>query len=110
VDEDVDGDIVRGLRRRIVGLDLVRVQDVGLAGSTDPEVLDWAAREGRVLVTHDHATLIGYAWARVRAGLPMPGVVAVQQGIAAGLAIDELELLTMASFEDEWERQVLFIP
>jgi hypothetical protein len=86
------------------------VQDAGLSGATDPEVLEWAALQQRVLLTHDCNTLIGHAWDRVRAGLPMPGVVAVQQGVATGLAIEELELLAQASLEGEWERQVLFVP
>lgn len=85
------------------------MQDAGLSGALDPDVLGWAAREGRVLLTHDFDTLIGHAWARVRAGLPLPGVVAVRQGIATGRAIDELELLAAASEEGEWEGQVLFV-
>jgi predicted nuclease of predicted toxin-antitoxin system len=52
LDENFNGDIVRGLRRRRPGLDLARVQDVGLTGADDPTVLGWAAAEGRVLFTH----------------------------------------------------------
>jgi hypothetical protein len=72
-------------------------------------VLEWAARESRVLLTHDFDTLIGYAWDRVRAGLPMPGVVAVRQGMATGRVIDEIELIAGASDEGEWADQVLFV-
>ena len=108
-DEDFDGDIVRGLRRRLRGLDLVRVQDAGLSGARDADVLEWAARERRVLLTHDFDTLIGQAWARVRARQPTPGVVAVQQSMATGSAIDELELFAAASEDGEWDSQVLFV-
>ncbi|MBI3973572.1 MAG: DUF5615 family PIN-like protein [Chloroflexi bacterium] len=108
-DEDFDGDIVRGLRRRLPGLDLARVQDAGLSGAPDPDVLEWAARQGRVLLTHDFDTLIGEAWTRVRTGLAMPGVVAVRQGMGTGRAIHELELFAAASTEGEWEGQVLFV-
>ena len=52
-DEDFDNDIVRGMLRRLSRMDIVRVQDVGLSGALDPRVLEWAAREGRVLLTHD---------------------------------------------------------
>jgi predicted nuclease of predicted toxin-antitoxin system len=100
---------VRGLRRRLPVLDLVRVQDAGLSGALDPDVLEWAASEQRVLLTHDFDTLIGHAWTRVRAGLPMPGVVAVQQGMATGRVIEELELFASASEEGEWNGQVLFV-
>ena len=47
-DENFDNDIIRGVLRRDPGVDIVRVQDVGLAGAEDPDVLEWAAREGQV--------------------------------------------------------------
>ena len=56
-DENFNNDIVRGLRRRKPELDIVRVQEAGLSGAVDPDVLEWAAREGRVLLTHDVATM-----------------------------------------------------
>ncbi len=38
-------------------LDIKRVQDTGLAGVDDPNVLSWAADEGRIIVTHDRRTI-----------------------------------------------------
>ena len=38
-DADVHGDILRGLRRRLPDIDLVRVQDALSEGTPDPEVL-----------------------------------------------------------------------
>jgi len=76
-DENFNGDIVRGLRRRRPLIDLVRVQDVGLSGAQDPPILEWAAHAGRIVLTHDLKTVPRYAYERVRAGLPMPGVCAV---------------------------------
>jgi len=40
-DENLSNDIVRGLLRRKPELDIVRVQDAGLSGNTDPIVLEW---------------------------------------------------------------------
>jgi hypothetical protein len=37
-DENFNGDIVRGLFRRHPGLELVRVQDVGLTQTPDPDI------------------------------------------------------------------------
>ena len=45
--------IVRGLLRRMPNLDVVRVQDVGLVQTPDPNILVWAAAEERILLTHD---------------------------------------------------------
>ena len=86
-DENFNNDIVRGLLRRKPDLDIVRVQDVGLSGSNDASVLEWAAQENRVLLTHDVTTLTSFAYDRVRAGLPMPGVFEVSRAVPVGLAI-----------------------
>ena len=76
-DENLNNRIVRALRLREPSLDLVRVQDVGLRGADDPVVLDWAASEGRIVLTHDASTMTRYAYERVEAGNPMPGVIEV---------------------------------
>ena len=69
-------------------LDIVRIQDAGLSGADDLTILDWAAREGRVLLTHDIATMAGFAYQRVSAGLYMPGVLEVSRSISVGTAIE----------------------
>ena len=72
-DENFDGDILRGLFRRSPELDVLRVQDVGLSGKSDPAILAWAAAQDRIVLTHDRDTLPGFAYERVRAGEMMPG-------------------------------------
>jgi hypothetical protein len=109
-DENFRGAIVRGLLRRRPDLDLVRIPDGGLNKADDPTVLAWAAAEGRLVLTHDAATLIGYAYDRVSAGLPMPGVIEARQDVPIGLVIDDLLLIVDASRENEWEGQVLYLP
>jgi len=52
-DENFDGRILDGLRRRLTPFDVVRVQDTPMYQSSDPELLDWLAAEGRILLTHD---------------------------------------------------------
>jgi predicted nuclease of predicted toxin-antitoxin system len=83
-DENFDGDIVRGLLRRVPNLDVLRVQDVGLAETPDPNILGWAAAEERILLTHDRDTVPGFAYDRVRGGEPMPGVFLVSDRMPKG--------------------------
>jgi len=92
-DENFNGSIIRGLVRRQPEIDLVRVQDVGLSGADDHAVLAWAAREGRVLLTHDQATVPKYAYERIEAGLPMPGVFVGDTHLPVQQAIDDIVLL-----------------
>jgi hypothetical protein len=109
-DENFNNDIIRGLLRRKPDVDIVRVQDVGLSGADDPTVLEWAADEGRVLRTHDVSTIMWYAYERVEAGKPMPGVFEVSRDIPIGVVIEDLILLTECSLENEWEGQVRYLP
>ena len=109
-DENFNNDIIRGLLRRKQDVDILRVQDIGLSGADDPTVLEWAADEGRVLLTHDVSTITRYAYERVEAGKPMPGVFEVSREIPMGVVIEDLILLTECSLEDEWEGQVRYLP
>jgi hypothetical protein len=109
-DENFNGAISRGILRIHPKVDLVRVQDVGLSRASDPEVLAWAARERRVVLSHDVSTLRKFAEDRVRAGLPMPGVFEVGEHVSIREAIDDLLLIAECSKENEWEGQVRFLP
>jgi predicted nuclease of predicted toxin-antitoxin system len=102
-DENFNGEIVRGLLRRRPDLDLVRVQDVGLIGHDDPSVLEWAAQEGRILLTHDRATIPDFAYERINAGSAMPGVFVIGNRYPVGQAIEEILLLVLCSEAEEWE-------
>ncbi len=109
-DENFNGNIVRGLVRQKPDLDLVRLQDVGLSGADDATVLKWAAQENRLLLTHDVTTITQYAYARVKAGLPMPGVFEIKRAVPIGRAIQDILLLAECSLENEWEGQIRYLP
>ena len=109
-DENLNNDIIRGLQRRLPTIDLVRVQDVGLSGADDAQVLLWAATEQRVLVTQDVATITDHAYQRVRRGDPMPGVIEIARTVALRQAIDDLLLLAECSEPGEWDGRVIYLP
>lgn len=109
-DKNFNNDIVRGLIRRKPGIDLVRIQDPGLSGAHDSEVLEWAVQQGHVLLTHDVSTMTRFAYERVEAGLAMSGVFEVNRRLPIVEMIDELLLLVECSLEAEWEVQVRYLP
>ena len=109
-DENLNNDIIRGLIRRKPDLDIVRIQDVGLSGADDPTVLEWAAQEGRILLTHDVKTITRYAYKRIDADQPMPGVIEVSRRVPVGVAIEDILLLAEYSLEGEWDRQIRYLP
>ena len=109
-DENFDNRTLRGLLRRRPELDIVRVQDVGLSGRSDADVLAWAAQEGRILLTHDVTTMRRYVDERAQAGSPMPGVFVVSQQTPIAQVIEDILLLAECSLDGEWEGQVQFLP
>jgi hypothetical protein len=109
-DEDFNNKIVRGVRRRKPDLDIVRAQEAGLCGVIDPELLEWAAQQGRVLLTHDVSSMTRHAYDRVAAGLAMPGVFEVPRTLTRRQAIEDILLIAECSLENEWEGQVRYLP
>jgi hypothetical protein len=110
VDENFNNNILRGLLRHRPEMDIVRIQDTGLSGADDPAILEWAAREGRVLLTHDVTTMTRYAYERIQSGKRMPGIFEVSREVPLGVAIEDILLLAEFSLEGEWEGQVRFLP
>ena len=109
-DENFNGRVLAGLLVALPEIDVLRVQDTEMIHSPDPELLEWAAQHGLILLTHDVQTLSGYAHGRVRAGLPMPDVIEVNISQGIGRAIEDLVLLIETGFPEEIENQVRYVP
>lgn len=110
-DAAFNGTAFTALLRREPTLDIVRVQDVGLRTAADPDILAWAASEGRILLTHDRRTMRVFAYDRVRAGLPMPGVFVLRdQPNHIGDMVDEILVVAHCSEQHEWVDKVEHLP
>jgi predicted nuclease of predicted toxin-antitoxin system len=110
IDQNFNEHIIVGLVRRGTTLDLVHVRDVGLSAAPDAAILEWAANQGRVLLTHDRRTIPRFAYARVVAGQPMPGVFLVSDDMAIGQAIDEILLAVHCLDPEECKDLVKYFP
>jgi len=110
-DENFDNDILRALRLRRSDIDVLRVQDIDdIYGADDPIVLEWAAQQTRILLTHDVQTMTKYAYNRVREQKYMPGVFEVKRGISINVIVDDLVLIIDYGELSEWENKVTYIP
>lgn len=81
-----------------------------MLAAKDEAILELAASTGRIVLTHDRQTMPKYAFDRVRAGLPMPGVVVVNKRVSVGAAVHALQLFLDCSSQEEWKDQVVFLP
>ena len=109
-DENLNHDLIRGVLRRMPSLDLVRAQDVGLREVDDPGVLEWAAREDRIILTHDVNTMPAFAFDRIRRAQGMPGLFVVSQQAALARVIDDLLLIAECGDSREYDGQVIYLP
>jgi hypothetical protein len=109
-DENFNNVIMRSLIQRMPDLDIVRVQDSEIAGADDPTVLAWIAKERRILLTHDVKTMTKFAYQRIAAGLPMPGVIEVDPDAPIGVVIEHLLIAAGASTYEDWENKIDYFP
>ena len=108
-DGDLDGRIVRGLRRTTPEIDMRTASNAGLEGLKDPEVLRLIAKSGRILVSQDRRTMPGH-FARFTATERSAGLILLRDGISIANAIDELALIWSATEAEEWVDRLVWIP
>lgn len=109
-DENFNNDILRGLRRLYPEIDVIRVQDTEVYEADDPTVLEWAARQDRIVLTHDVTTMTKFAYERIAEGLTTPGVLVIPQPAPLGKIIDDLTVIVGASDASEWAGKVTYLP
>ncbi len=93
-------------------IDAVRVgdfPDLPLQCS-DPEILAWAERAGRILLTFDESTMPGYWIAHLQSGRHSPGVFIVRTKVALREVVENLVVVAYASDPAEWLDRLEYVP
>ena len=108
-DEHVPPALVRGLKRSLPGTDILELRHTDLLGATDPDVLEFAASQSRILITRDISTVPDFAFERVLEGKAMPGVFIWRRKVSLGDVLADLVLIVQASEADEWTNRVVYL-
>jgi predicted nuclease of predicted toxin-antitoxin system len=108
-DSDLNEDIVTGVVRREPMIDFQTASEANLRVLKDPEVLALAAREDRILVTHDRRTMPRH-FADFIFNEKSPGVMIIAQKVSVNVAIEELLLIWAASDAEEWTNLIVDLP
>ncbi len=108
-DADLNEDIVTGVQRRAPEIDFQTADELELANLPDPAVLALAAREGRILVTHDRRTMPTH-FGRFIEHHRSPGLIVISQKTDILPAIEDLILIWMASEAEEYVNSIFTIP
>ncbi len=109
-DQNFNGPILRGLQARILDLDVVRTEDIGLKRFQDTNILTWAANEGRLILTHDARTFIKFAYEHMAQGNFFCGLIVVPASLQKRKAIEDLELIIQAAPDEELLNAVIRLP
>lgn len=109
-DENLDYDIVRGVWQRRPDVDILSMKEADLMGRDDPDILAFAAKEGRVVLSHDARTMTRFATDRIVAGEAMPGLVIVKVGATLRKSIDDILLLVECADVDDLRNRIEFVP
>jgi predicted nuclease of predicted toxin-antitoxin system len=108
MDENVQGQIMRGLRR--CGIDVLTAEEDGWDERLDPEVLDRAGSLNRVVFSRDQ-DFLREAVRRQRSGEPFVGVIyAHQQRVSIGRCVEDLELLAQTGFPEDFVNRIYYLP
>ena len=89
-DADLNYTIVKAVPHREPSIDFTSAADSSLEGVSDPEVLERAAQEGRILVSHDRRPMLAHFRARLEAEKSSPGLFVVSQGVPLQLLVNAL--------------------
>ena len=71
-DEDLDSDIIEGPRSREPAMDILNAKKTSLRGTKDPDLLEFAAQQERILISHDRRTMIHHFRDRLAVGKTVP--------------------------------------
>lgn len=110
IDQDLDHVILRGLLLRVPNADVITAHQVGRSRASDLDLLAWAAKQKRVVVTHDRRTMSPYAARRIARGESVAGVIIVSRRLPVSQVIDDLEIIVTCSDVGEWENIIKHLP
>ncbi len=116
LDEHLRGTLWRAIQhhnaRGSNPIDVVRVGDPESLplGSLDPEILLWAEREERILVSEDRKTLARHLADHLLAGHHSPGIFTIRGTTTLSRLISFLEVAAYASEAHEWRDKIEYIP
>jgi hypothetical protein len=110
IDHNLNQNILRGLIRRIPHLDAVTAFEIGMREATDTQLLSWAAREGRIIVTHDRRTMPTHAADLMSRGTSVAGLFVVPGNLALHQVLKDLELMITCTEAGDWVNVIRYLP
>jgi predicted nuclease of predicted toxin-antitoxin system len=79
--------------------------------TSDPELLDYAAQVGALVVTLDTSTMVQFAIDRIRAGVPMAGLLVIPSDQSSRRKVaEDMLLIWSITTPEEWHNRIEYLP
>jgi hypothetical protein len=93
-------------------IDAVRVGDPPdlPIGTADPDILLWAEREGRILISRDWATMPGHFQQHLQAGHHSPGLLLIRRSGSLQAILAALVLIVGACDSPDFFDRIDYVP
>lgn len=108
-DEDLRFEIVLAVRRLEPAVDISTVVELGRAGLSDADVLQFAQANGLLVISHDVNTLKAEAEHRISDGRGVAGLFLTAQRKPTRAVAESIVLIWAASEAEEWTDRIVFI-
>lgn len=79
-------------------------------GTLDPEILIWCEDHNFVLVTNNRTSMPVHLVDHINQGRNVPGIFILNEKLSIGENLDELIFLSKASFDDDYQNQIVHLP
>ena len=108
-DESFDGDVITGVRSKHPHVDILTAHEVGLGATPDPEILQWATRSGRVVLSRDVRTMKADAVDMIHQNRPTTGVLLADDRMSRGTIIDQIEIWSRKDLESAFAYPIQYL-
>ncbi len=99
-----------GVLRHEPSIDFQSALAARLDGIPDPEVLQLAMAQGRILISHDENSMPGHFSDLLKGGGHSPGVLIAPLGASVGRVIESILLVWIESDASEWIDRIAWLP
>ncbi len=112
LDEHIDPLFRRELLKRESTLVVWKIGDPSAPpkGTLDPDILQWCEEHAFVLVTNNRHTMPQHLRDHLAEGRHVPGIFVLNPNMSIGEILEELLLIWGASYEDEYQDRIAFLP
>ncbi|WP_446396138.1 DUF5615 family PIN-like protein [Coleofasciculus sp. E1-EBD-02] len=112
MDENVAPTYTTQLRRLKPDLFVLAVGELTAPprGTLDPEILSWCEEHSFILVTNNRKSMPVHLNDHLAQGRHIPGILILNAKLSVGENLAELILIADASFEDEYQDRIDFLP